>query len=303
MNGDSKGTRRGRLGAACTGAAVCGLLAFSGSGAEAGLPAPPSADLGVVKTDSADPIETGKTLTYKIDVSNIGPNDATNVVVTDKLDSKLDFVSVTTSKGTCKVKGRTVTCTIDNLVADGTDPYSADSKATITLKVKAPAKAGTISNTAEVASDVTDPNPANNTDTETTKVVAGGGGGGNVPSCAGVDATIVGTSGDDVLAGTNGRDVILARGGDDEIRSGDGNDLICAGRGADTVKAGDGRDVMRGAGGKDRMAGQAGNDKVRGQARGDRLRGGAGDDLLSGGPGEDRCRGGSGTDTLNSCEE
>jgi uncharacterized repeat protein (TIGR01451 family) len=294
-------TRRARLGAACTGAAALGLLGFSGANAVAGLPAPPSADLSVVKTDSADPIQTGKTLTYEIDVSNVGPSDAGNVVVTDKLDSSVDFVSVTTTKGTCKVKGRNMTCTIDNLVADGTDPYSAASTATITLKVKAPKKAGTLSNTAEVTSDVVDPNPANNADTETTKVVAGGGGG-KAPTCAGVTATIVGTSGDDVLKGTSKRDVILARGGDDEIYGGDGNDLICAGRGADLVKAGDGRDVMRGAGGKDRLAGQAGNDKVRGQARGDRLRGGAGDDLLSGGPGEDRCRGGSGTDTLQSCE-
>jgi uncharacterized repeat protein (TIGR01451 family) len=302
MSRDFKVIRRGRLGAACTGAAVCGLVAFSGTGASAGLPAPPSADLGVVKTDSADPIEAGKTLTYKINVSNIGPDAATNVVVTDKIDSSTDFVSVTTSKGTCKFKGRTLTCTIDNLAADGTDPYSAASKATITLRVTAPKKPGTLSNTADVTSDVTDPSAANNSDTETTKVVAGDNGGGSTPTCAGVDATIVGTSGDDVLAGTKGRDVVLARGGDDEILSAEGNDLICAGRGADVVKAGDGRDVMRGAGGKDRMAGQAGNDKVRGQARGDRLRGGAGDDLLAGGPGDDRCRGGSGTDTLQSCE-
>jgi uncharacterized repeat protein (TIGR01451 family) len=294
-------TRRGGLLLACTGAATCGLLAFSGTGAVAGLVGPPSADVAVVKTDSADPIETGKTLTYKIDVSNIGPSDATNVVVTDKLDSSVDFVSVTASKGTCKVKGRTLTCKIDNLVADGTDPYSAASKATITLKVTTPKKPGTLSNTAEVTSDVADPNEANNTDTETTKVVAGGGGG-STPTCAGVDATIVGTSGDDVLIGTAKRDVILARGGADEIHGADGNDLICAARGADTVKAGDGRDVMRGAGGRDRLSGQGGDDQVRGQSRGDRLRGGAGDDLLSGGPGEDRCRGGSGTDTLQSCE-
>lgn len=302
MNGNSMWTRRARLGAACTGAAVCGLLGFSGAGAMAGAPAPPSADLSIVKTDSPDPVVVGKTLTYTLEVLNVGPNDATNVVVTDRLAKSLDFVSATATKGTCKRTGRTVTCTINNLVADGTDPYADDSRSTITIKVK-PTEAGKVTNTARVTSDVADPNEANNVDTVTTKVNTGGGGGGNVPTCAGVEATIVGTSEAEVLNGTDGRDVILARGGDDEIYGNDGNDLICAGRGADLVKAGAGRDIMRGAGGKDRMAGQGGNDKVRGQARGDRLRGGAGDDLLSGGPGKDRCRGGSGTDTLKSCEE
>ena len=268
----------------------------------AGAPAPPSANLSIDKTDSPDPVVVGKTITYKLDVLNIGPDNATNVVVTDRLAKSLDFVSVTTTKGTCKRTGRTVTCEINNLMADGTDPYANDSKATITIKAIA-TEAGKVTNTARVTSDVADPNEADNADTVTTKVNTGGGGGGNVPTCAGVEATIVGTSDGEVLNGTNGRDVILARGGDDEIYANDGNDLICAGRGADLVKAGGGRDIMRGAGGKDRMAGQGGNDKVRGQARGDRLRGGAGDDVLAGGPGEDRCRGGSGTDTLKSCEK
>ena len=301
MNGNCKTTRRVRLGAACTGAAVAGLLGFSGAGAIAGSAAPHSADLSINKTDSPDPVVVGKTLTYTIEVVNAGPDNATDVVVTDRLARSLDFVSVTATKGTCKKTGRTVTCTINNLVADGTDPYVEESKSTITIEVK-PTEAGKVTNTARVTSEVADPIAANNADTVTTKVNKPAGGG-NKPTCAGVEATIVGTSEGEVLNGTDGRDVILARGGDDEIYGNDGNDLICAGRGADVVKAGAGRDIMRGAGGKDRMAGQGGNDKVRGQARGDRLRGGAGDDLLAGGPGKDRCRGGSGADTLKSCEE
>lgn len=284
------------------GVVLCGMLAFAGGAIAAQPPAPGAADLSIVKSDSPDPVQAGQTLTYMITVSNVGPDAAQNVVVTEKLPAGTEYISATSTQGTCDVKGNALTCSLGNLAADPNSPYTAGS-VTITLKVKAPAKAGTISNTAEVTSDTGDPNPANNTVTATTKVVGGGGGGqGGNPSCAGVKATIVGTSGADVLKGTSKRDVILARGGSDEISSAGGKDLICAGAGKDRVKAGGGRDVILGAGGRDRLAGQGGDDKVRGQGRGDRLRGGAGDDLLAGGPGHDRCNGGAGHDRLRSCE-
>src|SRR5262245_56430973 len=56
-------------------------------------------------------------------------------------------------------------------------------------------------------------------------------------TCRGETATIVGTSGNDVLVGTRGVDVISGLGGDDQITSLQGADLICAGRGNDVVKS------------------------------------------------------------------
>jgi Ca2+-binding RTX toxin-like protein len=49
------------------------------------------------------------------------------------------------------------------------------------------------------------------------------------PQCKGLTATIVGTSGADVIDGTPGDDVIVGKGG------GDGNDRIAGGRGHDTA--------------------------------------------------------------------
>ncbi len=116
------------------------------------------------------------------------------------------------------------------------------------------------------------------------------------PRCGKVPATIVGSSGKDVIIGTPGRDVIVALGGNDIIRSLGGNDLICAGIGRDTVLAGPGRDTILGQGGNDLLRGQAGNDVIRGGGGNDKLRGEAGNDSMRGDSGKDDLRGGAGRD-------
>jgi Ca2+-binding RTX toxin-like protein len=104
-----------------------------------------------------------------------------------------------------------------------------------------------------------------------------------VAMCQGQAATLVGTTGSDVLTGTNGKDVIAGLGGNDRIAGLGGNDRICAG------------------GGNDKANGGGGNDRIRGQAGNDRLKGAGGRDNLRGGGGTDRCNGGPGTDKGN-CE-
>ena len=49
--------------------------------------------------------------------------------------------------------------------------------------------------------------------------------------CLGAIATIVGTTGDDILAGSPGNDVIAGLGGDDVISGGLGDDVICGDEG------------------------------------------------------------------------
>lgn len=97
-----------------------------------------------------------------------------------------------------------------------------------------------------------------------------------VPRCFGERATIVGTSGDDVLNGTSRRDVIVGRGGDDVIKGRGRADLICGGKGDDTIRGGDGIDLAFGGGGNDEIYGQAGsfNQAVPGP----------GNDFVNGGP-------------------
>ncbi|UDY22873.1 CocE/NonD family hydrolase [Nocardioides sp. Kera G14] len=72
-------------------------------------------------------------------------------------------------------------------------------------------------------------------------------------TCRGLRATIVGTSGADVLVGTSRRDVIVGGAGNDVIRGRGGNDVICGGRGKDRISGGRGRDRLYGGPGRDRI--------------------------------------------------
>lgn len=119
----------------------------------------------MVKTDVPDPVHVGQPLVYTVKVTNAGPLAATGVTLSDNLPKNAGFGSASTSQGTCSVKPakRLVTCNLGNL--------AAGSIVTVTISVK-PTSKGTISNTAQaVAASPTDPNTANNADTETTTVI------------------------------------------------------------------------------------------------------------------------------------
>jgi Ca2+-binding RTX toxin-like protein len=117
-------------------------------------------------------------------------------------------------------------------------------------------------------------------------------------SCGGKTATIVGTSGADVLAGTAGNDVIVGLGGNDKINGGAGHDLICGGDGNDTIQGAGGKDVVDGGGGNDKLFGGGGADQIDGGAGRDRMQGNGGDDELVGGGGDDELAGDAGDDVL-----
>jgi len=134
--------------------------------------------------------------------------------------------------------------------------------------------------------------------------------------CNGLQPTILGTDGDDVIQGTDGPDVIHAGAGNDVVFGGSGNDVVCGGPGNDQLGGGRGRDKLFGNEGNDTLTGQqnrdrlfggSGDDTLIGNNRNDRLRGNRGDDILVGGVGTDRLFGGPGTDDcrsgeyLNSC--
>ena len=95
------------------------------------------------------------------------------------------------------------------------------------------------------------------------------------PTCHGVAATVVGTSGDDTLVGTNGADVIVGLGGNDHLRGLRGDDLLCGGLGADRLVGGRGDDLLHGGLDKHRNLGHG-----QVMVKGDVLDGGPGDDLL-----------------------
>jgi Ca2+-binding RTX toxin-like protein len=100
------------------------------------------------------------------------------------------------------------------------------------------------------------------------------------PTCLGVRATQVGTTGNDTLRGTPGADVIAGRGGNDTISGLGGNDRLCGGPGDDSIGAGRGDDRIDGGGqGRDVVGGSYGDDWVTGNGS------------KSGGPGADRIDG------------
>lgn len=256
-------------------------------------------DLVLTKADSADPVVTGNSLTYTITVQNTGANDASGVVVADTLPSEVDYVSATSSLGTCAQAGKTVTCTLGQVNAGVT------ATATVVITAK---KDGTASNTATVTS-VDDTNGANNADTETTvitKKAAGTTGKGkakgkgkgkkNKASCAA--PSISGTPGNDTLTGTAGADVIRGFAGNDRIIGLSGPDLICADFGNDVVLAGGGKDTVIGGAGNDGLFGGVDGDLLKGKSGRDRLRGQLGNDGLVGGKGRDSCKGGAGNNFI-----
>lgn len=127
------------------------------------------------------------------------------------------------------------------------------------------------------------------------------------PRCAGKEATIVGTSGNDNIEGTNGRDVIVAGGGRDVVHAGRGDDVVCGQGGSDLldgqagldqVFGGEGSDLLMGGSDGDRLLGGAGSDRITGDRGDDLVRGGPGNDQLGGGPGDDLLRGDGGNDSI-----
>jgi uncharacterized repeat protein (TIGR01451 family) len=279
--------------AVLAGTLVLALIGYTG-GASA---APGPTDLSIIKTDSPDPVVQGDNLTYTIRVTNNGIGgtaDAENVVVTDNLPASkdVDFVSATSTAGTCKKTGDTVTCELGTVTATGNQ--------TVTIVVMTK-KSGTLSNTASVAASLLDTNGANNSATAATTVSKPG----KAPqkqgkaSCA--TPTMVGTAGDDVITGTSRGDVIVTYEGNDQVFAGGGGDLICSGAGADEVFGQDGGDTVIAGGGPDLANGGKSGDVLKGKAGRDRLKGKSGNDLLNGGKNRDSCKGGSGRDTLKRC--
>lgn len=132
---------------------------------DAFIDVPPSAGLSITKSDSSDPVLAGTNLTYTLVVSNAGPSDAQNVVVTDVLPSGVTYVGDTDS--CVQSPAGTLTCNLGTVRATSSPSFI------VTVTVPS-TMTGTITNTATVTSTTFDPTPGNNTDSEDTtiKVVA-----------------------------------------------------------------------------------------------------------------------------------
>jgi uncharacterized delta-60 repeat protein/uncharacterized repeat protein (TIGR01451 family) len=242
----------------------------------------PVADLSIAKSCSPDRVVPGKTVRCTLTVHNAGPDGAQQVVVTDDLPEVVTVVGTPTGAGfacTTQAPDPEITCTRATLAAGAT--------ATITYTVRVSEDLGpetTFTNTARVTSSTFDPDPTDNTATETT----------STPTCT-IDRRTAGSP--QVIMGTAGNDVICGSAFGDVIRGGGGNDVIFALGGDDIVFGEAGNDSVFGGAGNDTIDGGDGNDSAYGGAGNDTLSGGNGNDTLSGGAGSDTGVGGSGTDS------
>jgi uncharacterized repeat protein (TIGR01451 family) len=131
--------------------------------------APASADLGVA-INAPSTVSHRASMNYDITVSNGGPSDATNVVLTDSLPSGIDFKSASAPAGwACahhgKDKGNRVTCTVPSMAA------TSSAAVTLSVTVTSDGKRGPLTDTVEVtSSSPPDPNTNNNVATASTTV-------------------------------------------------------------------------------------------------------------------------------------
>ncbi len=123
-----------------------------------------AADIVVTKTGDESAPPNGQ-ITYQVVVTNAGPDDATNVVVTDPIPAHTSFVNASVSQGSVMFDGTTVTGNLGTIL-----PFeSASLSLTVSVNGDTP-RGTTISNTATATTDTPDPDPENNSATADTPV-------------------------------------------------------------------------------------------------------------------------------------
>jgi uncharacterized repeat protein (TIGR01451 family) len=145
---------------------------------------PFSSDVSLTKTVDDSTPDAGQTITYTLTVSNAGPDDATDVVVTDQLPEGITYVSdsgegaYATSTGEWAVgtlaANGSATLTITATVSSGTGGMSISNNASVS---DANADPDADNNAVSASLTVNTPTPA---PTPTPNNTGGGGGGGRI---------------------------------------------------------------------------------------------------------------------------
>ena len=115
----------------------------------------PQPDLVVTRTDNIDEVSLGETFAYTLTVTNNGSSQATNVVLTEKLPSGVDFINATNTQGNFFYDS------YSNQLTANLDTLDIGKSTTVTLTLSS-IVAGNLISTSNVISDQTDANPFNN---------------------------------------------------------------------------------------------------------------------------------------------
>lgn len=124
------------------------------------------ADVSVVKTHTG-PVRIGATVEFTLAVTNEGPSEARDVVVTDTLPVGLDFVSATGDGWTCSREAAVISCALSAPLAPG----GTAAPVSVVVGVTPMAYPGVV-NLAEVSTSTTDPDPTDDLDTDELEVPA-----------------------------------------------------------------------------------------------------------------------------------
>ena len=111
------------------------------------------ADLALSNSVSSGAVNVSSNLTFTLNVTNLGPNAASSVVVTDALPAGLTFTTASVSQGTWANNGNSFSAALGTI--------ASNAKATVTIQAVA-ATAGHWTNSASVSSPTADNNSANN---------------------------------------------------------------------------------------------------------------------------------------------
>lgn len=122
---------------------------------------PASASLGLSMNAFPSPVKLSSNLTCVLGVANFGPAQANDVILTNLLSPGVQFVSAQSSRGSCSLLGRTVTCTLGNL--------APGSNATISIVARANT-AGFLTNSAGVSAMQSDLSLSDNVASAVTRV-------------------------------------------------------------------------------------------------------------------------------------
>jgi len=130
---------------------------------------PPSADLQITKTDNATDYDANISVQYIIAASNpVGPSGVTGATVTDTFSTNLTNITWTctiSGGASCAAAGSGNISDTVNLPVGGSVTY------TVNATVIASPTTGPLINMATINSSVTDPNPGNNSATDTDQLV------------------------------------------------------------------------------------------------------------------------------------
>ncbi len=133
---------------------------------------PALADLQVTKSDDVDPVVLNEEnpvgqIEYTMVVTNLGPAIANNVTLVDDLPATVDYVSHSTTVGSCSHAAGVLTCTLGTILSGG----SVTVKVVVSTEELGSVTDLTLLNVVEVASTSPDPTPENNLANEPTEIV------------------------------------------------------------------------------------------------------------------------------------